>query len=247
MPISLDPKHAILPITKVTPDQSFCGLLGTGFVVGRQPPFVVTAAHVFLDNPLKGDEQFAVFFFRADGQHQMGLIGKYHCSAQHDIAVFGAAGTEGMEPLPILDKPVPSNEDILTFEYSSTVSRAMPDGRVGAHFSPFTHKGNILRHYNEDYRRMSNVSLLDTSFPALQGASGAPVMRASDFAVTGMLIANRERHLIPAQVLTVTTGDHTIEEVKYFLPTGMALSCDVIRPYLDKMGVKYELMARDAG
>lgn len=247
MPSSLEPKEAILPIFKMTPDQSFRGLLGTGFVVGSKTPFVVTAAHVFQNNPLSENEEYAIALYRKDGTHQLGLIGKFTCSKEVDIAVFGVAGVEGIVRLPILDLPVPSNEDVLTFEYSSTVTRALEHGLVGAHFSPFTHKGNILRHYKETYRSMTNVAVLDTSFPALQGASGAPVLRARDFAVTGMLIANRERHLLPAQVVRVTTEDGMTEEVKYFLPTGMALSCTVIRHCLDRLSVGYDTIRREGG
>jgi len=52
----LDPKDAILPIFKLARHISFRGLLGTGFVVGVDTPFLVTAAHVFRDSPLQPDE-----------------------------------------------------------------------------------------------------------------------------------------------------------------------------------------------
>jgi hypothetical protein len=244
---SLEPRQAILPICKTTLNpQSFRGLLGTGFVVGSTSPFVVTAAHVFRDNPLGEKEEYAVFLYHRDGTHKLGLINNPTYCQQADVAVFGVAGVEGVVRLPVLDGAVASNEDVLTFEYSSTVTRALDQGVVGAHFSPFTHKGNILRQYNDDFASMTDVTLLDTSFPALQGASGAPVLRARDFAVTGMLIANRERHLLPAQVVRVTTEDGMTEEIKYFLPTGMALSCTVIRSCLDSLGVGYDTISRDA-
>jgi len=171
---------------------------------------------------------------------QAAEIGNYKMSDKYDVAVVGLAGVTEVVSLPILRSNISSIEDILTFEYSSTAPKAIHDGRVGAHFSPFTHKGNVLRHYTSDYPEKVSTPVMDTSFPALQGASGAPVMRATDFGVAGMLVGNYERHLLPAQVVRIEQEDKTTEEIRYFLPTGRALSSEVLRTVLDSFGIEYE-------
>lgn len=239
---SLDPKQAILPIFRLSGDVSFRGLLGTGFLTGREPQVLVTAAHVFRDNPLQPDECYAVALYNAPDRIEGVEIITYTTSDKYDVAVarLGARNTDVLLSLPILTSHIASDQDILTFEYSPTTSRASAHGRVAAHFSPFTHKGNILRHYVSDYPEKVPTPVMDTSFPALQGASGAPVMRASDFAVAGMLVANHERHLLPAQVVHIERDHDTFEEIRYFLPTGKAVACEVIRTVLDDFGIKYE-------
>jgi hypothetical protein len=78
---------------------------------------------------------------------------------------------------------------------------------------------------------------LDTSFPALQGASGAPILRARDFAVVGMLVANHERHLLPAQVVRIETNNEALEETRYLLPVGKAIEAHFVLEVLDQMGI----------
>ena len=239
---SLDPKQAILPIFKMSRSISFRGLLGTGFVVGIDPPFfLVTAAHVLRDTALLDDEILAIALYRSEQNIEAGEIGNYKCSDKYDVAVVGLAGLADIVSLPILSGNISTQDDVLTFEYSSTSTKPIPDGRVGAHFSPFTHKGNVLRHHTSDYPEKVPTHVLDTSFPALQGASGAPVMRATDLAVAGMLVANHERQLLPAQVVRIEHDDKSVEETKYFLPTGRAVSSEVLRAVLDDFQVKYEL------
>jgi hypothetical protein len=47
--------------------------------------------------------------------------------------------------------------------------------------------------------------MLELSFPALKGASGSAVteLRGSQLIVHGILVANTEHHLLPAQIETV--------------------------------------------
>lgn len=56
------------------------------------------------------------------------------------------------------------------------------------------------------------TEVLDLSFPALKGSSGAPIIVEHDGMVTGMIVANIERHLLPAQVERIETVDGIVEE-----------------------------------
>jgi len=71
---------------------------------------------------------------------------------------------------------------------------------------------------------------LEVSFPALRGASGAPVLINSSFRAIGMLVGNMSYHLLPSQIETITNEDGKIvEETKYMLPLGIATHANAIR------------------
>jgi len=80
----------------------------------------------------------------------------------------------------------------------------------------------------------------DTSFPALQGASGAPVLLNLDFSVVGMLVANVERHLLPAQIVRIEDGPATSEETRYYMPFGQALMVDEVAGACAEFAIRVE-------
>jgi hypothetical protein len=83
----------------------------------------------------------------------------------------------------------------------------------------------------------------NTSFPALQGASVAPVIAATKnkyFYIAGIMVANQETHLMPAQVVEIVDGNNYIEETKYFLPMGKAINSIIVTQVVEGLGVKIE-------
>ncbi len=231
----LNVSRAVVPVVKLADENEWVTeLLGTGFFVGTIP-ILVTAAHVVRNNPLGSGEAYGCAFLQSDGKVKIGRFEDPELSGSYDIAAFSAKGLASAVPLTISKTEVDSNVDVLTFEFSQT-RIAVTDDRLKVSFDPFTHKGNVLRHYNSNFPETTPTRCLDTSFPALQGASGAPVLRASDFAVVGMLVANHERHLLPAQILRIEGSDGPAEEVKYFLPTGKALAPSAIVGFLNEVG-----------
>jgi hypothetical protein len=81
---------------------------------------------------------------------------------------------------------------------------------------------------------------IELSFPALRGASGAPLMINEPMAysllgkqsggVIGVLIANASYHLAPAQIEEVLNADNTsYGETRFMLPQGLAVSVRHIR------------------
>jgi hypothetical protein len=237
----LDVQRAVIPIVSRDPDGRVTGLLGTGFFVGRRR-VVVTAAHVFKDSPLAPGHRYAIAFLNASDQVQLADVGNIVFADTHDMAFFRAESVPGSVSLPLSSVQVGTNVDVLTYEYSSTSIHIGSDGKRVVQFSAFTHKGNVLRHYVSDFPERTPTPVLDTSFPALQGASGAPIVRATDFAVVGMLVANHERHLVPAQVVRIESNVEPTEETKYFLPTGKALEATLIIEFLSAVeGVEPEV------
>jgi hypothetical protein len=60
-------------------------------------------------------------------------------------------------------------------------------------FTPYFRKGHVICRYSSDFHEKAPTMSFDLSFPALGGASGAPVVIEHDGSVTGMIVANVER------------------------------------------------------
>ena len=103
--VGVEPKLAIIPISKLLPDESFGGLLGTGFFVG-EAPCLVTACHVFRDNPLGDGERYVGCLFQDNERPLILQIHSYKCSDRYDLAVVKAPELQGAISLPILTDPI---------------------------------------------------------------------------------------------------------------------------------------------
>lgn len=179
-------------------------MVGTGFIVG-DPPILITAKHVF-EGDGSPEGKFGALFGPSEDL-KIATFRRIRTSPDHDIAAVHIQHVPWIHALRISNQEVPCNQDVLTYEFSSTRIEMLSTGERQAAFTPFTHKGNVLRHYESTFPASRPTPSLDTSFPALQGASGAPVLRAHDFTVVGMLVANYERHLLPAQVVKIETNN----------------------------------------
>jgi len=196
--------------------------------------------HVFLDNSLADGEKYAVAF-REDQGIKIIAISEVKGSPDYDIAWFSGADLPEAVPLPLHQQIVALTDDVFPFEYSSTRIEATGNGRIEVIFEPYAHKGNITI-YTDKSPFAKGRSFL-TSFPALQGASGAPLLAGAEsknFAVAGLLLGNLGRHLIPAQTITISIGDNEKEEIRCFLPMGMAICASVIGRELERGGVNFE-------
>jgi len=240
------PEHAIVPIVRSSPDLPISELLGSGFFIGDgERLLVVTAAHVIKDNPLLEGERYTVVFAGTAGVSAVS-ISAVLASPDVDLAVCVVEASLLPEAirLPIASTNPALNEDVVCFEYSSTRIERQP-GRTHVSFEPYAHKGNVVRAYDSTFPEGTPTPTLLTSFPALQGASGAPVLVKTTprrtLAVVGMMVANAERHLMPAQVLKLEDGGSVTEEVRYYLPYGKALACRAVGDALQAMGIPFEL------
>jgi hypothetical protein len=231
----VEPNRSILPILELGPNDEVISVVGTGFVVG-DPLVLITAKHLFEGGASLENAKFGVLH-RASNDLQVATIRRVRKSPEHDIAAVYVQNLLYIQALRISNQEVPCNQDVLTYEFSSTRIERLSTGQRLVAFTPFTHKGNVLRHYVSTFPERHPTPSLDTSFPALQGASGAPVLRGHDFAVVGMLVANHERHLLPAQVVRIETNDTTVEETSYFLPVGKAIEAHFIIKALEEIGI----------
>jgi hypothetical protein len=250
MAVELNVDRAIVPIVRYAPDKPISELLGTGFFVGNADAlYLVTAKHVFMGSALKDGEKYALVF--NDGK-QIGIIAISQIRGALDFDVAVCSVDQSLlplaVPLSITTVDPPSNHDVFSYEYSSTRIEKTVNG-FHVSFEPHAHKGNIVRSYVSKFpEKIATASLL-TSYPALQGASGAPVIYANvskkTFSVAGMLVANAERHLLPAQVVRFEDGPEYKETTSYFLPYGKALSWSVLATCLQGMSVPFQRVADD--
>jgi len=223
VPLPEHPLRAIVPIIHLkVAAKKILECLGTGFFV--QDGLLMSAKHV-LGVSLGEDERRAVPI--ADEYGTVYLIGDVSTSQEFDIAVGRLDKPRQMEALSITRDYPPVNADILTVEYSGTTT-----SEAGTFFIPYHRKGHVIAVYLSQYPEPHPTECLDLSFPALKGASGAPVVVEADGTVCGMIVANVERHLLPAHLERVESADGAVEERRYFLPTGKAISWIHLRDFL---------------
>jgi hypothetical protein len=131
------------------------------------------------------------------------------------------------------------NSDVLTVEYSAT-QQHLPrsDGEHEMKVVASYHKGHVVRRTEEVLGHSRPAQCIDLSFPALQGASGAPIIyNDQTAAVIGLVVANVARHLLPAQILRTNLGGEEYEEVRYLLPYGQAIQAQHLRDALIASGL----------
>jgi V8-like Glu-specific endopeptidase len=204
MGIPTEPLKAIFPIVAMN-QQGPYSFLGTGFFLKKDGTFL-TAKHVFADNP-PGEGEYYGIVFTPEG-NSVHNVSKVRFSENFDIAL-GQAEIEkivdNIEHLELAEKNAPLNQDILTLEFSATRTVTAEASRE-IQLIPSHRKGYVIRYYTSDYPEAVPTEVLDLSFPALKGASGAPVIDEKDGRVIGLIVANVERHLLPAQIERIDNG-----------------------------------------
>jgi S1-C subfamily serine protease len=212
----MDPKLSIVPVLAIDEAGNVKHFLGTGSFVDRDH-LLLTADHVIRD----WAGQIAIVvepnlttLFRANVVYR---------DQSHDLALLVVPAYKAPKPIPVAaDSPYHPNQFVLAFEYGTTKVA----GRE-IHFAPATRIGNITRQLDvRDMLGLAGDGALELSFPALRGASGAPVISNDGrFALYGVIVANVSYHLLPAQIESVIDErSGTREEVRYMLPQALAVN-----------------------
>lgn len=230
MGLPSDPLKAIFPIVSVerTP-RPWYSFLGTGFFIDKSGSFL-TAKHVC--EGLK-TECNVVMIEPSAKKATPYQISNLRFSEKFDIALGEAKGVQDIEPLDIATKNAPINLDILTAEFSGTHTEPTDKGKALV-FDPYFRKGQVLRYYINTFPETIPTACLELSFPALKGASGAPVVVERTGEVMGLIVGNIARELLPAQIERVTNGQKYIEEVKYVLPSARAISWKHLNEFIEE-------------
>lgn len=220
------PSESVVPIFAIDEKNNIESFLGTGTFVGEKP-YLVTAFHVIKD--WKG--LFAIAFL-SDTQHlyQLNILA---VDKEADLAVLEAPSCQIGKRIQIAtDDEINYNQQVVCYEYGTTRT-------VGKHIklAPATRLGNVTRSLNltDEYGK-AGESILELSFPALRGASGSPVMSNFFFHLLGIVIANIEYHLLPAQIESVLDEKNALlEEKRYMLPQALAVNVKHLRELIARL------------
>jgi hypothetical protein len=236
MPLPRKPLSAIVPVVTRTAGLSedrVHELLGTAFLVG--PGLFMSAKHVFGVTPPAGQETAVVLNDSGDlSGHSLKVV---YQDSKHDIAIAQSEGWPEEEILTVAPTDnLIMNHNVLTVEYSPTQGGVqLPDGRTAMTITANWQKGNIVREYKPDFGYISSTACIDLSYPALKGASGAPVISEESGYVLGMIVGNIERQIMPAQIERTVRQDGTTDEIRrYFLPSGQAIRAAHLREALSR-------------
>jgi hypothetical protein len=207
--------------------------LGTAFLVGKG--LFMSARHVLGVLPDSGQELAAIL---VEGTQVRGYaLQTIYQDLVHDIAIAYAAQWPDMQSLAIASTDnLTMNINVLTVEYSATKSGlALSDGRTAMSITPSFHKGYIVRVYDSEFGHSGSTKCMDLSYPALKGASGAPVIEESSGNILGMIVGNIEQQLMPAQIERTIRTDGTRDEVvRYFMPSAQAIHASHLRSALSQ-------------
>ena len=209
--------------------------LGTGFFIDEDGT-LLTARHVLTDYGLERLEEFQIAMLRVRGREttvERFQLDGIEVSSRFDIALATAVGVQDIIPLELASKDVGTDVDVLTEEYSGTTP-----SETGLNILPYTRKGNIICQRDEFLRPgwSEPASILELSYPALKGSSGAPVLVKQTGVVVGMILDNVEHHLLPAHVERIVDQKGGVtEEHEYFLPGGLAIHWSHLREFVDSI------------
>ncbi len=208
--------------------------IGTGFFVDHKNNIMITAFHVIRDLGEK-------FIFSAVVPSSINdrIMPWFDCSVvsvfpEIDMAILT---TDSYCPdykikIPI-DDEIRLNEFVVCHEFSDTrikekhIIQSQAASRIG----------NVTRMLDrQDILGKAGDDVLELSFPALKGASGAPVIYRGSFELCGIILQNVQYELLPLQIETVLDEKNDIlEERKYMLPQALALNIKHIRRVLNDL------------
>lgn len=206
-----------------------CGpFLGTGaFVDGRQ--LLVTCDHVL--NSWNGGYGVAI-----EAQQRIAKATLLKRDPDTDLALLRTDDYQPPYSLPFEeDGNIILNNIVICFEYGTTISAGKK-----INFSPANRLGNVTRFRDlPDLFGKAGERMLELSFPALKGASGAPIMEwRPPFRLWGIVKANIGAELMPVQIETVVDGNGKIEaKTKFYLPQALAIHVNHVRQFVMEDGV----------
>jgi Trypsin-like peptidase domain len=210
--------------------------LGTGSIIG-DGTIVLTADHVI--RGVTGRLGFAVII---GGDVEVFLLTVLQSDADRDLALLRIHGYQAPNPLHVVfDANVSYNSDLVVLEYAQTEYTEAGQFLL----NPAGRRGHKTRNVNaKELGAIAGVHALELSFPALRGASGAPVLFESTpfvadelkWGIVGVLVANHDYHAIPAQTITYVGDDASyIEERHYMLPQGLAVDINHLKPMYERV------------
>lgn len=201
--------------------------LGTGFFTGK-PPILVTCWHV-----LSNWKEQCYGISARDHPGKIFPADVIATDESKDLALLKVSEYSPSKTLELAeDKEITLNQIACCFEYGTTTTSG-----EDIDFSPANRVGNVVRLRNlTDRYKEAGENMLEMSFPALRGASGAPVMHSSTpYRVWGVVTANTAYEIHPAQVERIADDDGKVkEETRFYLPQALAIHVSKVRALISQ-------------
>jgi len=223
---SRDYRDFIVPIFRGT-EAGIGKFLGTGsFVAHGKRRVLVTANHVVSDSEVELVIQIPPRTYRPPGlaAWNIEVFGArvVDRNPAADIALLEVAAYFPRDALALAkDSEINTFELVCCLEYSTT-----EEGEGGTILSPATRIGNVTRIFKNLNRptipTKAQESALEVSFPALAGASGAPIIPQNRLTLWGIILSNVDYQLIPVKISAE-------EDVMYMAPMGIAVHVKHLR------------------
>ena len=217
----ISPTEAVLPLICLDDHHNIQSFLGTGFFVGDEEPFFVTADH----NLDVGGSSFGVV--KLPDLERFFPAVPIHRDSANDVAILTVEGYRPPSRFMLApNDAIAQNQFVVCCEYGSTVQSGKE-----IFLSAATRVGNVTRTLGSlEVLDKELIEPLELSFPALRGSSAAPILSSKAFLVWGMVVANVSYHLLPIQIETVVDPQGEIsEETQFMMPQGIAVNVRHIR------------------
>ena len=211
----MNPNDCIVPLFGLDQFGTSPKFLGTASFVG-QANLLLTAEHVV--RGWEGNKYAFSLMSELTADHELEVMA---LDRGRDLALLKTKNFRAEQIIDILEEnqAVNPNRLIVSYEYGMTYTAGN-----AVMLSPATRLGNVTRTIDRtDRYGLAGQEMLELSFPALRGASGAPVLSNEGFKLIGMIVANVSYHLLPAQIETIYDESGNIEEnTQFMLPQALA-------------------------
>jgi|CXWL01.1.fsa_nt_gi S1-C subfamily serine protease len=218
-----NPTDQIVPLLAINATGGVQQFLGTSCFI--QPgPVLVTADHVI------GDWDGALAIVHPNDLTTLFPATVTRRDRAHDLAVLTVDGYRPPHPFIVsTDDDLRSSDLVVCMEYGNTTQ-----GGSQITVQSATRVGNVTRLVDlKEVLGLAGDGALELSFPALRGASGAPVLSNGEYRLRGILVANHAYHLLPTQIESVYNAVGTVEETtRFMMPMGIAVHVRHLRPLL---------------
>jgi len=222
--IEIVPSLCAVPIVGLNPDGGCGPFLGTGAFVGDKK-LLVTCEHVLAQ--WKG--RYGISAHEDEPRIYQAI--PLHRDTNTDLACLNVNEYVSPYSFPLAeDNEIILNQLVCAFEYGTTDTVA---GHID--FSPANRMGNVTRIRDLTARfNAAGDHMLELSFPALKGASGAPVITwTPPFKLFGILSQNVARELHPSQIEAIEDENGNVtDETRFYLPQGLAVHVKHVRGML---------------
>lgn len=223
----MNPASIVVPLLGLSADRA-PQFLGTGSFVGPKG-LLLTADHVIRD--WKGDLAI-VSMMDVTKPHPAVILER---DEAHDLALL-RVGSYSLDTWlkPSFTGPFYPDRTMLTYEYGTTERSG-----DNTFFNPATRVGNITRMFQSlEILGKAGESALELSFPALKGASGAPVIDREAKSILGVIVANVSYELLPSQIESVLDEKNNIyEETKFMMPQAVAVNIQHLKSMYERFSV----------